>query len=221
VLTGHDGGVITVNINEADDVERERMRVSMHEPYRTLLGHFRHEVGHYYWDQLIAGTAEEAGFREMFGDERADYGEALKRHYAEGAPTDWSAHFISAYASMHPWEDWAETWAHYLHILDTLETAYAFGLRVRPGLAEPADGLKADIRVDPYRLESFDALIGLWLPLSFAVNSLNRSMGHPDLYPFVIPPAVMEKLRFIHGVCLRARFGEADVPAARGAGSLA
>jgi hypothetical protein len=125
---------------------------------------------------------------------------------------------------MHPWEDWAETWAHYLHILDTLETAYAFGLRVRPGLAEPDDGLKADIRVDPYHLENFDALIALWLPLSFAVNSLNRSMGHADLYPFVIPPAVMEKLRFIHGVCLRARLGEvhaaADVPVPGAAGSF-
>ncbi|MBD0257887.1 MAG: putative zinc-binding peptidase [Cytophagales bacterium] len=225
VLTGHAAGLVTLNIAEADDLEREKARKLMGEPYRTLLGHFRHEVGHYYWDQLISGTPEEAGFRAMFGDERADYGEALKRHYAEGAPPDWPERFISAYASMHPWEDWAETWAHYLHILDTLETAYAFGLRVRPGLAEPADGLKADIRVDPYHLESFDALIGLWLPLSFAVNSLNRSMGHPDLYPFVIPPAVMEKLRFIHSVCLRARLGEtlvpADVPAARGAGSLA
>lgn len=223
VLTGHAAGLVTLNIAEADDLEREKARKLMGEPYRTLLGHFRHEIGHYYWDQLISGTGEEAGFRAMFGDERADYGEALKRHYAEGAPPDWPTHFISAYASMHPWEDWAETWAHYLHILDTLETAYAFGLRVRPGLAEPTDGLKADIRVDPYHLDSFDALIGLWLPLSFAVNSLNRSMGHPDLYPFVIPPAVMEKLGFIHRVCWQARLGEAharaDVTAPGAAGS--
>jgi hypothetical protein len=226
VLTGHAAGLVTLNIAEADDLEREKARKLMGEPYRTLLGHFRHEIGHYYWDRLILGTDEEAGFRALFGDERADYAEALKRHYAEGAPSNWTEEFISAYASMHPWEDWAETWAHYLHILDTLETAYAFGLRVRPGIAEPADGLKADIKVDPYQLESFDTLIGMWLPLSFAVNSLNRSMGHHDLYPFVIPPAVMEKLGFIHSVCLRARQGalathaKADVPVAGAAGSL-
>jgi len=223
VLTGHAAGLVTLNIAEADDLEREKARTLMGEPYRTLLGHFRHEIGHYYWDRLIAGTDEEAGFRTLFGDERADYAEALQRHYAEGASPDWPYNFISAYATMHPWEDWAETWAHYLHILDTLETAYAFGLRVRPGLAEPDDGLKADIRVDPYHLESFDTLIGMWLPLSFAVNSLNRSMGHHDLYPFVIPPAVMQKLRFIHGVCWRARLGEAHstagVPVAGAAGS--
>src|SRR5262249_50270393 len=113
VMTGHAGGVITVNVAEADDAERERRRLQMNEPYRPLLGAFRHEIGHYYWDRLIRGSARLAAFRETFGDERADYAEALDRHHAGGPPGDWQDRFVSAYASSHPWEDWAETWAHY------------------------------------------------------------------------------------------------------------
>lgn len=201
VMTGHADGLITINIAEADDVERERRRTGMGEPYRTLLGHFRHEVGHHYWTVLVQNTADPGAterFRALFGDERADYGEALKRHYAEGAPADWQERFISAYASSHPWEDWAETWAHYLHMVDTLETARAFGITTRPRIDRGRE-ISTAVDFDPHQAGDLDRLIGAWLPLTFAVNSLNRSMGQPDLYPFVIPPAVVGKLAFVHG----------------------
>ncbi|QKG58688.1 putative zinc-binding peptidase [Hymenobacter sp. BRD128] len=199
VLTGHDNGLITINIAEADTIEREQARQSMNEVYRTLLGHFRHEVGHYYWDRLLADSPNLAGFRHLFGDEQLDYGEALKMHYAQGAPPDWPQHYISAYASSHPWEDWAETWAHYLHILDTLQTAHAFGLRLDPLDAAPSQGLRAAMQ-DPYQVADFGQIMAMWLPLTFAMNSLNRSMGQPDPYPFIISPAVADKLAFIHKV---------------------
>ena len=123
MVTGHADGVITLDLAESDDVHRERRRAELGEPYRTLLGHFRHEIGHYYWPILVerAGALERC--RALFGDERADYGEALERHYADGPPADWAERHVSAYATMHPWEDWAETFAHYLHIRDTLQTA--------------------------------------------------------------------------------------------------
>lgn len=205
VMTGHTGGVITINLAEADDAERERARNTMAEPYRTLLGHFRHEIAHYYWDHLIKATPRLAEFRKLFGDEQRDYQQALQEHYANGPPQDWREHFISAYASSHPWEDFAETWAHYLHMVDTLETANAFGLRVHPRVTLGAD-LAAKIDFDPYRV-SMDRIIDAWLPLTFAVNSINRSMGVPDLYPFVLSPAVVVKLSFIHA-CIH-RVGDA------------
>ena len=139
VLTGHASGLITLNVEEADDARREQIRHQLHEPYRTLLGHFRHEVGHYYWDRLITGTEWEEPFRALFGDERADYAGALKANYESGPPADWRDRHISAYASSHPWEDWAETWAHYLHMVDALETAFASGLTLKPSRRnEPA-----------------------------------------------------------------------------------
>ena len=139
VLTGHDHGIITLNVEEADDAEREKRRLQLHEPYRTLLGHFRHESGHYYWDRLVNDSDRLVKFREQFGDEREDYSKALERHYENGAPADWQKRFVSAYASAHAWEDWAETWAHYLHISDTLETAMRSGLSLRPRRSdEPA-----------------------------------------------------------------------------------
>ena len=199
VLTGHANGLITINIAEADAIEREQAKQSMNEVYRTLLGHFRHEVGHYYWDRLIADAPPLAQYRQLFGDERANYAEALRKHYAQGPPPDWPQHYISAYASSHPWEDWAETWAHYLHILDTLQTAHAFGLRLDPLDTAPAQGLRAAMQ-DPYQLADFGQIMAMWLPLTFAMNSLNRSMGQPDPYPFIISPAVVEKLTFIHTV---------------------
>lgn len=202
VLTGHDNGLITLNIAEADDAERERRRTQMGEPYRTLLGHFRHEVGHYYWDRLVRDAGRLTACRAMFGDDSVDYGEALERHYAEGAPADWQQHFVSAYASAHPWEDFAETWAHYFHIVDTLETAAAFRVSV---------GEESRVEFDPYTPGPFSNVMDGWLPLTFAVNALNRSMGLADLYPFVLAPAVVEKLDFIH----RLVHGEvpADLPA--------
>ncbi len=201
VLTGHENGLITINIKEADPAERERMRGQLDEPYRTLLGHFRHESGHYYWDTLIRDTPWLAEFRAVFGDERLDYAEALERHYQYGAPANWQEQFISSYAAMHPWEDWAETWAHYLHIVDTLETAWQFGIGTRPHVG---DGAGAQARVqhdfDPYREANINPLIEHWLPLTFALNSLNRSMGHEHVYPFVLSAGVIQKLGFIHQV---------------------
>jgi hypothetical protein len=203
VLTGHAQGVITVNVAEADDAERERRRHDMHEPYRTLLGHFRHESGHYYWDRLLNDGPGLEGFRQLFGDERADYGAALKNHHAEPA-SDWQEHFISAYASAHPWEDWAETWAHYLHMTDALEMAGACGVSLRPRRAdEPALETRA-----PGRTVSFERMIEDWFPLTYLLNSLNRGLGQPDAYPFVLSPAIVEKLRFVHEtVQERARHG--------------
>ena len=182
VLTGHASGLITLNVAEADDPERERQRKSMGEPYRTLLGHFRHEIAHYYWDRLVADSPRVDEFRRLFGDEREDYEASLQRHYADGPATDWPERFVTSYASSHPWEDFAETWAHYFHMVDTLETAFAFGLRLRPKVAKGAD-LSAAIDFDPY-ISEMDRIIDAWLPLTFAANSLNRSMGQPDLYPF-------------------------------------
>ncbi len=205
VITGHAEGLITINIAEADPAMREQHRENMAEPYRTLLGHFRHEIGHYYWERLIQGDAARlASYRQMFGDEQLDYGQALEVHYKEGPPADWRQHFVSAYASTHPWEDWAETWAHYLHIVDTLETAHAFGVRIRPkDVKDPS--LKAAADFDPYRAASFEDLIDVWLPLTYAVNSMNRSMGQPDLYPFVLPPEVISKLTYIHDTIADSR----------------
>jgi hypothetical protein len=212
ILTGHDGGLITINLNEADDALREKLRAEMGEPYRTLLGHFRHEVGHYFWDLLVRDTGRLDDCRAIFGDDRQDYAQALSRHYAEGPPPGWEQNFISSYATAHPWEDFAETWAHYLHIVDTLETASAFGLRIHP-TATNSRMLHADIDFDPHHAASMQVLVEAWLPLTFAVNSLNRSMGQGDLYPFVLWPPVIEKLQFIHEVIQAgAAVQEREVP---------
>jgi hypothetical protein len=199
VMTGHDNGLITLAVREADDAVREKVRGEMGEPYRTLLGHFRHESGHYFWDRLVENDpARLEACRALFGDERADYAQALQTHYAEGAPAGWQNDYVSMYATMHSWEDFAETWAHYLHIVDTLETAGAFGLKVRPRRARGA--LAAAIDFDPYQARSMETLVDAWLPIEFATNSLNRSMGLMDLYPFVISPKVVEKLSFVHAL---------------------
>ena len=204
VLTGHDNGLITLALSEADDAERERRRAAMHEPYRALLGHFRHEVGHYYWDRLVKDQGLLDECRAVFGDDEQDYMESLKRHYESGPPADWREHFVSAYATTHAWEDWAETWAHYLHIIDCLDTARAFGLEVHPGLTkDPA--LHAETTIASYAPGDFRRLVDAWIPLTFALNSMNRSMGLADLYPFVLSEPVMDKLAFIHGLVHRPR----------------
>jgi len=195
VLTGHDDGVITINIAEADDAEREKRRLNMHEPYRTLLGHFRHEIGHYYWDRLVRDSPRLTAFRDMFGFETWDYAAALERHYQEGPPANWQNSFVSAYATSHPWEDWAETWAHYLHMTDSLETAAACGLTLRPANAEDPElkGTAADIL-----RRRFNSMISDWFALTYALNNLNRSMGLQDAYPFVLSEPAIAKLRFVH-----------------------
>ena len=206
VMTGHAEGLITLALAEADDAERERRRTAMGEPYRTLLGHVRHESGHFYWDLLIrrGGEARLTAFREAFGDERADYAAALARHHAEGPPADWQAGFVSAYATAHPWEDFAESWAHWLHMIDTLEMAASLEFSVRPRV-DPTGLLQADIGADPYEAPDIAALVEAWHPLTHAVNSLNRCMGAPDLYPFVLSPRTIAKLGFIHATVRAAR----------------
>jgi hypothetical protein len=194
ILTGHANGVVTINLAEADDAEREHRRQQMGELYRTLLGHFRHEIGHYYWDRLIANGPSLEDFRQIFGDERQDYAAALQNYYANGAPADWSERFISGYASSHPWEDFAETWAHYFHMIDTLDTAHAVGLAVSPTMP---DSPGAVFDFEP-RDTDMNRLVEAWVALTFAVNSLNRSMGLLDLYPFVLGPGAVAKLAFVH-----------------------
>lgn len=199
VMTGHDDGLITLAVAEADDAEREARRARMGEPYRTLLGHFRHEVGHFYWDMLIRDGGRVEAFRAAFGDESQDYGQALRRHYAGGPPPNWQENYVSTYATSHPWEDWAESWAHYLHIIDGMETAGAFGLEAQPAI-DPEHVLETHPGIDPYSAEPFDRLINRWLPLTIALNAMNQSMGLNDLYPFVLSSAVIRKLDFIHDV---------------------
>lgn len=191
VFTGHDNGVITLDLAEGDDVHREQLRVEMDEPYRTLLGHFRHEVGHYYFYRLV-GTSPSylERFNELFGDPDVDYQQALDGHYRQGPPADWEQTYVSSYASMHPAEDWAETFAHYLHIRDTLDTLASFGLA-------PANATYQRKILGP---SGFDTIIQMWLPLAWSLNMVNRSMGKDDLYPFVLPVPVLEKMRFIHTV---------------------
>lgn len=193
VTTGHANGVVTIDLSEADPTVRLQRRQWLGERFRTLLGHFRHEAGHYYWPQLVGHARNR--FREVFGDESRDYGEALRIYYAQGPRPDWNQSFVSAYASSHPHEDWAETFAHYIHLMDTLDSAGAFGLRTKP---EVTDQLALDARFDAYTEADFDRLWATWLPLTFAVNELNRSVGNDDLYPFVLSSTAVEKLRFVH-----------------------
>jgi len=197
VLTGHDNGLITINVAEADDVYREQQRTRQNEPYRTLLGHFRHEIGHYYWDRLILNSPRQNEFRQLFGDESADYQTALDQHYQNGPPPHWENDFISAYASTHPWEDWAETWAHVLHMIDALETAMSVGVSIKPRREdEPAliiAGPTFEVGV-----AAFDDMIRAWLPLTYALNNFTRGLGLADSYPFVLSERVVGKLHFVY-----------------------
>lgn len=215
VMTGHEDGVIRIALAEADDAERERRRKQMNEPYRTLLGHFRHEVGHYYWDLLIANSPAIDEFRTLFGDERRDYAAALQAHYETGAPANWQQSFISTYATSHPWEDWAETWAHYLHIVDTTEMASAFGVRLNPKVDVTGE-LKTRIDFDPYTLDLIDELVARWVPLSSLINNLNRAVGQNDAYPFVLTPQVVAKLGFIQKTVREAGAVQWTVPGPNG-----
>jgi hypothetical protein len=198
ILTGHEDGLITMNIAEADDAVREQIRVSMGEPFRTLLGHFRHEIGHYYWDRLILGSKYVDEFRDLFGDEQINYQEALNRYYSSGAPANWQDNYISAYATAHPWEDWAETWAHFMHIQDTLETANEFGLVGKSIRLFPEEHSRKSPMA--YSRKAFKEILVAWTDLTIALNAVNRSMGLHDTYPFIISAAVANKLNFVSGV---------------------
>ena len=206
VITGHDNGVITLDLAEADSQWREHLRLELNEPYRTLLGHFRHEIGHYYWPLLVDGPDVLAACRALFGDDRQDYSAAVEAHYddPQGGGDGWAQDHISRYATMHPYEDWAETFAHYLHILDTLQTADSFGLGAE-GRTPRSHTLHPG--VDPTRpddSDSFGDVVDRWLELTYALNQINRSMGQPDLYPFVLAPPVIRKLAFVDRVVRRS-----------------
>ena len=209
VLTGHDNGLVTINIAEGDDAEREKRRTQMGEPYRTLVGHFRHEVGHYYWDRLVRDGGYLDEFRAVFGDEREDYMQALQNHYSSTPPLDWQERFISTYSTSHAWEDFAETFAHYLHIVDALETAGSFGLRTKGY----TDKTTHAVDFDPYIAGTVDDIVEAWVPVTVAMNAINRSMGQPDLYPFVLSAAVATKLDFVHDV-IRSKAKEKPAPRA-------
>jgi hypothetical protein len=206
VYIGHDNGRITLNVVEADDALREAIRKRLNEPYRTMLGHMRHEIGHYYWYLLVEGTPILERFRALFGDEQVDYDAALQRYYDTGPPADWQQAFVSAYATMHPWEDFAETWAHYVHILDTVETASASELAI------DAKRLRSPLPLDEQR--PFANVLADWAPLTVCLNQLNRSMGLRDAYPFALSAKVAEKLGFVDELCRHLVVGDAP----RGAG---
>ncbi|MGN6422671.1 MAG: zinc-binding metallopeptidase family protein [Asticcacaulis sp.] len=191
-LIGHDEGHIVIRAAEADDLTREQQRELMNEPYRTLLGHFRHETGHFIWNKLVRDANKLDGFRAVFGDERADYGEALQRHYDQGPPPGWGASYISFYATTHPWEDFAECFAHVLHIVDTLETAQIYGIAI-----------EQEVGLNPYEARDFDCIADAWIPLSVALNAIHHSMGERDLYPFILTPAIRAKLAYVHGLITR------------------
>jgi hypothetical protein len=206
VLTGHASGLITINVEEADDAKREAIRHAMREPYRTVLGHFRHEIGHYYWDRLIWDSKWLKRFRALFGDERASYAEALKRNYELGPPPDWPAAYISSYATMHPWEDWAETWAHYMHVIDSLGTAIGYGVNLeRDEGRVRAFGPDALYAPDDPFAETFLHALNAWLRMALLLNELARSMGQPDFYPFVMSAPAVAKLQFVQMVVADAR----------------
>lgn len=185
VVSGHAHGVITMALAEADDGVRERRRIQRHEPVRTLLGHFRHETGHYYWNRLVRDSARLEDFRMVFGDERVNHGEALRRYHDHAPPSRWTEQFISSYASAHPWEDWAETWACYLHIWDALETTAASRLRVTPVATKSSS-------------DEFTEMMSQWHTLIHVLNHLNDGLGLPDAHPFVRSVQTMKKMRFVH-----------------------
>ncbi|MCI4665817.1 MAG: putative zinc-binding peptidase [Neomegalonema sp.] len=196
VIMGHSDGVITINVSEADDVERVRRREKFNEAQRTMIGHFRHEIAHFLFLRMFHDPSRLADFREIFGDESADYGEALKKYYTEGAPKDWNATFISAYATAHPHEDWAESCAHFLHLTDIVDSFYATGLK---GAGAPTNSYDAYAENDPNRLIEIGARLGV------ALNHVNRSMGVADIYPFVHTPAIRTKLAFAHLALMESR----------------
>jgi hypothetical protein len=197
IMTGHLAGLITLNLTEADDAAREARRVAFREPYRTLLGHFRHEVGHFYWEILVDRTNLLAPFQLIFGDQTRDYESALKDYHARADRSYDRDAYISEYATAHPWEDWAETFAHFLHIAATLDSAATLPLDLGERSRQTLE--------DPYLEQDFEALLASWNPVAYSMNELNRSMGLNDAYPFQLTKAVKGKLHFVHMAILKFR----------------
>jgi len=207
IITGYQNGVITLDLAESNDAHREALRASMDEPYRTVLGHFRHEVGHYYCEMLALTTKRRDEFRTLFGDETSSYDEALQRHYTGGAGHHWQDHFISAYATMHPLEDFAEVFGHFLHIADTLQTAAEYGLipeQEQDSARSSLQSVSAEPRVALLERSMTEVIAQAWLPLIKALNQINRSMGKADLYPFILASSVIRKLDFIANLVSKA-----------------
>lgn len=207
IVTGHLNGVITLSLSEADDAERELRRSRFGEPYRTLLGHFRHEIGHFYWDVLVNQTKLQAPFRLVFGDERQSYESLLNAYYGRTNHSYDRQSFISEYATSHPWEDWAETFAHFLHIVSTLETASELRLSLNRSYDQTL--------IDPYMERDFEALLSSWAPVAYTMNELNRSMGLGDAYPFELSSAIRGKLHLVHMAILSFRNEERQRTKAR------
>jgi hypothetical protein len=190
VYTGHADGKITINIREADPVAREKLRIDFGESHRTLIGHFRHEIGHYYWQLLVQGKCEEA-FKSLYGDhENPTYSQALEQYYQQGAPPDWQQSYISAYATMHPWEDFAETWGAYLDMVSVLDTA------------ENASLLQ--IEEEEAQDRQFDVMLDRYQQIGIKINEMNRELGLVDLVPEVFSLPVVRKMRFIHQLVKKA-----------------
>lgn len=203
VIIGHSNGVITIDLAESLELYRERQRIILDEPYRTMLGHMRHEVGHYYEMILISDGSLVDQARMYFGDERADYQQALARYYAGDVPPNWREDYISHYATAHPFEDWAETFAHYLHITCTLGTIADSGLV----LSAQRVHFDLDADIDPstsYRESDITRLVHDWEVLSGVLNRVNHAMGEDDLYPFRLTLPVVAKLGFVQHVALTA-----------------
>lgn len=189
ITMGHADGLITMNVMEADPVIRTSRREKLGENYRTMMGHLRHELAHFIFQRMSEKPDFVAAFRALFGDERADYGKALTRHYDQGPPQGWEGHFITPYASAHPHEDWAETVAHLMHLTDILDSSVA---------VQVARAVAPERPDDPYTATDSEQLILASLDLGLALNHVNRAMGLADLYPFVLSPKVREKLIFAH-----------------------
>ena len=202
IMTGHSTGTITINLAEADPSAREEIREKMNERYRTLLGHFRHESGHYYWDKLVRDSEWIDEYRRLFGDETQDYSIALDSYYKNGPPVNWEQQWISAYASAHPWEDFAESWAHYLHMVDTLETAHDYDFSLQ-GLMPTGDA--GNMQFGSGYINDLSELFDDWTRLTSALNAMSRSMGVSDMYPFLLTNIVKSKLEMIHRLVLSCR----------------
>lgn len=212
VMTGHDGGVITLDLSESDDAHREKVRQDLGEPYRTVLGHLRHEIGHYYWPRLVVDAGHTDAFRALFGDETVSYQAALDSHYGTGDANTvgspaWVHTHVSDYATMHPWEDWAETFAHYLHIRAGLDTANSFGFVLgEPALTASREALADDTGA------SVGPMVQAWLGTTLVMNAMSRSLGEGNHYPFVLSPMVIEKLDFVHRMVTESATPAVDEP---------